>query len=94
MSDWPGAGLKAMCHLGMTKGTLRIPLVPLEGLSSQPGGGRKHNPGKLHSCSQRGPLLSFARTAAGSSRLVAYRAVSEAEHVSTLGLLRERTTIY
>lgn len=65
MSDWPGAGLKAMCHLGMTKGTLRIPLVPLKGLSSQPGGGWKHNPGKLHSCSQRGPLLSVARTAAG-----------------------------
>lgn len=29
-----------------------------------------------------------------SSRLVAYRAVSEAEHVSTLWLLRERTGIY
>ena len=50
-----------MCHVGMTEGTLRILLVPLEGLSSQLGGGQKYNPGKLHSWSQRGPLPSFPR---------------------------------
>lgn len=70
MSGWPAAGFKAMCHLGMTKGTLKIPLVPLEGLSSQPGGGRKYNPGKLHSWSQRGPLLSVSPTAAGPLALL------------------------
>lgn len=34
MSGWPSAGFKAMCHLGLTKGTLRMPLMSLEGLSS------------------------------------------------------------
>lgn len=34
MNGWPCAGFKAMCHLRLTKGTLRISLVPLEGLAS------------------------------------------------------------
>lgn len=44
--------------------------MPLDGLLSQPGEGRKYNPGKLHSWSQRGPLLSVSPTAAGPLALL------------------------
>lgn len=82
MRGWPCVGFKAMCHLGMIEGTLRIPLMPLEGLSSQPGRGWKYNPGKLHSWSQSGPLLPTPCNSCRSSRFVACVAVSEAKHES------------
>lgn len=40
-------------------GTRGMPLVPLEGLPSQLGGGRKSSPGKLHSWSKEGRPWPF-----------------------------------